>query len=119
MPARNISQYMLSDSATKERKESLLQRSGYLILAGSQFALWRVLLGPDAKTASAQTLKDKLLALRQEACLWAVILNRGGHFAAAIFSSSPDESSDNAANGHAPPLFQTLVHKTFHSYVVR
>lgn len=85
--------------------------------AGGQFAIWRVLLGPDAKDATAETLKTRLLELRQEASLWAIILNRGGHFAAAIFSCGPPK--EKPPSGHAPPPFQTLVHKTFHRYVVR
>ena len=77
------------------------------------------MLGPDAKTASPSALKERLLALRQDAGFWAVILNRGGHFAAAIFSFSAAESKGTTAGNHAPPPFSIIAHKTFHRYVVR
>ena len=44
--------------------------------AGTRFGVWRALLGPDARIASPAALKERLLQLRDDAGLWAVILNR-------------------------------------------
>lgn len=87
--------------------------------AERDFAIWRVLLGSDAKTASPATLKQRLVALRQDAGFWAIILNRGGHFAAAIFSHIPAKPDSKAGKGPATQPFQEITHKTFHRYVVR
>lgn len=79
-------------------------------------------MGPDAKTASPDALKERLSSLRQESGLWAVILNRGGHFAAAIFlcnSADKSQQGGSTAANHAQPSFQTIAHKTFHRYTVR
>ena len=90
------------------------------MFAETKFAIWRILLGADTKRANDTLLKERLLALRDDAGLWAVILSQGGHFAAAVFACGP-RLKPNALDpkGSAAPLYQPVVHKTFHRYTVR
>ena len=65
-------------------------------------------------------LKQRLQSLRDDSGFWAVILSRGGHFAAAVFACRTSLSQpEKATKGAAAPLFQVVAHKTFHRYVVR
>jgi hypothetical protein len=92
-----------------------------LSAADTRFGVWRALLGPDARTATPALLKEKLLELRDDAGLWAVLLNRGGHFAAAIFACGPalPKPDPRAVPGSSATLFHPIAHKTFHRYTVR
>ena len=84
-------------------------------VGGTRFAVWRALVTPPRAAASAAdapppppaTALATLLAAR--AAPWAVILAKGGHFAAAVF--------DIASSHDGRPT--TTHHATAHRYVVR
>ena len=84
-----------------------------------RFALWKVLLGPDVRTATPQQLKDRIQTLREDAGIWCVLLSRGGHFAGAIFECTKKISKSLDITVDPSTLYKILVHKTFHRYVVR
>ena len=81
--------------------------------------MWKVLLGPDVRNTTPETLKERLQALRSDAGIWCVLMSRGGHFAAAIFECNKKQSKNSGTNIEEAALFKILVHKTFHKYVVR
>ena len=84
------------------------------------FKVWRALLAPDRITPDQAALEGSLHGLRQEASSeWAVILSRGGHFAAALFNVRPAGRPASGQGRHEAPPFEVLAHKTFHRYVVR
>ena len=56
-----------------------------------------------------------LRALRLSGGRWAVVMLRGGHFAAAVFTVDPAR----VANPRQPDKFEALAHKSAHRYVVR
>lgn len=90
------------------------------ILAGEKvFKVWRALLHPDQRHGEPDRalLAGSLLKVRQESGHWAVILSRGGHFAATIFNVSAVRASGQGK--HDAPPYDVLDHKTFHRYVVR
>lgn len=72
--------------------------------------MWQCALLADLKTARAA---DYISGLHRVAKMqkWAVILSRGGHFAAAIYECS--------ASRKGQPPFTAKLHKTMHRYVVR
>ncbi len=84
------------------------------------FKVWRALLAPDKSAPDQAALVGSLRGLRQEASSeWAVILSRGGHFAAAIFNVRPAGRPAAGQGQHCALPFEVLAHKTFHRYVVR
>lgn len=84
------------------------------------FKVWRALLAPDRGVPDQAALAGSLRSLRQEASSeWAVILSRGGHFAAAIFNVRPAGRAAAGQGRHEAQPFEVLAHKTFHRYVVR
>ena len=88
--------------------------------AGDQhFRVWRELLQPDSRHSEqdSEGLTGSLRALRHNPGRWAVILSRGGHFAATLFSL--DVKPGKGQGKHEAPLFEVVTHKTFHKYVVR
>lgn len=87
---------------------------------GKRYACWRPLVAPDRdRTAgpppSAHTCLSALRDLRQHGGRWAVIMLRGGHFAAAVLRLDPAR----VANPRQPDKFEVLAHKSAHRYVVR
>jgi len=90
------------------------------VLAGEKvLKVWRALLHPDQRHGEPDRalLAGSLLKVRQGSGHWAVILSRGGHFAATIFSVSAVRISGQGK--HDTPPYDVLDHKTFHRYVVR
>ena len=88
---------------------------------GKRYACWRPLVAPDRDraVAGAQPSADQCLAalrgLRQHGGRWAVVMLRGGHFAAAVFGLDPAR----VGNPRQADKFETLAHKSAHRYVVR
>ena len=83
------------------------------------FKVWRALLQPDSRH-SEQNSKESagsLQALRQQTGHWAVVLSRGGHFAATLFNVHVKPGKGQGK--HETPPFEVITHKTFHKYVVR
>lgn len=66
--------------------------------------------GPTAEAGLAA-----LRVLRQHGGRWAVVMLRGGHFAAGVFHIDPAR----VANPRQPDKFEALAHKSAHRYVVR
>ena len=98
------------------------------------YAVWRyVLEDPSRKDASSRLDANgavrALRALRDGARPWAVVLARGGHFAASVFDPTKFASGTHAGarvekkprgpiENVVPPA-SAILHKTFHRYVVR
>ena len=98
------------------------------------YAVWRcVLEDPSRKDASSRLDANgavrALMALRDGARPWAVVLARGGHFAASVFDPTKFASGTHAGarvekkprgpiENVVPPA-SAILHKTFHRYVVR
>ena len=82
---------------------------------GELLSVWRCLLVPEdvRSEKSAAELLDELHRLRTSAVSCVIILLRGGHFAASLFSLR-----EAKGKGQQDP-FIVLAHKTFHRYVVR
>ena len=90
-----------------------------VIAEGKAFGVWRSLLlsEQDSRTTSDTELLQRLVDLTQTAKCWAVILSKGGHFAAAVFDLRP---AQHAQHSKADVLnLKELAHKSFHRYVVR
>ena len=100
--------------------------------AGDAYAVWRCVLerdGKNSRTLDADSAVRALKTLRDDAKPWAVVLARGGHFAASVFD--PTKFAGGAKSGervekkpkgpieNAIPPAAAIVHKTFHRYVVR
>ena len=100
--------------------------------AGDAYAVWRCVLerdGKNSRTLDADSAVRALKTLRDDAKPWAVVLARGGHFAASVFD--PTKFAGGAKSGervekkpkgpieNAVPPAAAIVHKTFHRYVVR
>jgi len=87
------------------------------------FAVWRALLPAGSGAAeNVASPSAALAALRTDAAPWAVILAKGGHFAAAAFDVSGGEAGADGPSPsatHAAPLLTPLAHRTAHRYVVR
>jgi hypothetical protein len=91
-----------------------------LCAAGDRvFKVWRALLHPDQRHSEPEpaALADRLRQLRQGRGHWAIILSRGGHFAAAVFDVQPRARTGQGKHEAQP--YKVLLHKTFHRYVVR
>ena len=103
-------------------------------LGDAAYAVWRcVLEDPSRKTAQkrldADTAVASLRALRDGAKPWAVVLARGGHFAASVFdptkfaggtnSGARVEKKPRGPIENVVPPGAAIAHKTFHRYVVR
>lgn len=85
-----------------------------------RYAVWRPLLAPDRERSSgapppASRCLAALRRLREQGARWAVVMLRGGHFAAAVFGVDPARVS----NTRQPDKFEVLAHKSAHRYVVR
>lgn len=86
-------------------------------------AVWKCILGPDRSKKSQpdelsftdSNCMSTLKTLLSNQSRWAIILSRGGHFAAAIYDIIPPKNS----NVNPRPEIQEIVHKSFHKYVVR
>lgn len=80
------------------------------VCSGKEFSIWQCTLLADSKTARGS---DFISGLRKAAKMqkWAVILSRGGHFAAAVYERS--------AHQKGQPAFKAKLHKTLHRYVIR
>ena len=100
--------------------------------AGDAYAVWRCVLerdGKNSRTLDADSAVRALKTLRDDAKPWAVVLARGGHFAASVFD--PTKFAGGAKSGervekkpkgpieNAVTPAAAIVHKTFHRYVVR
>lgn len=88
----------------------------FCCIDGKMFGVWRCLL-VSQKSAKDEGEDSKLLsAFRNlsEMQNWAVILAKGGHFAAACFErvKPPNPKSKG-------PLYKVKQHKTLHRYVIR
>jgi len=83
------------------------------------FKVWRALLQPDSRHSeqSKEQLLSSLQALRRQPGHWAVILSRGGHFAATLLNVHVKPGKGQGK--HETPPFEVVMHKTFHKYVVR
>ena len=81
---------------------------------GNAFRVWRCLVTHHKmQTMNARSLEEALHALVHLQS-WAVVLARGGHFAAARFEKS--DPSNQKTRG----IFYTVKqHKTLHRYVIR
>jgi len=96
------------------------------------FAVWRCVLEDgrkDAPRLDANGAVRALKALRDGAKPWAVVLARGGHFAASVFDPTKFAGGTDAGcrvekkpkgpiENVVPPA-AAVLHKTFHRYVVR
>ncbi|PRW56664.1 Ankyrin repeat and zinc finger domain-containing 1 [Chlorella sorokiniana] len=87
---------------------------------GRRYGCWRPLVAPDRDRAAgppptAEQCLASLRTLRQRGGRWAVIMLRGGHFAAAVFNVDPAR----VANPRQADKFEALAHKSAHRYVVR
>lgn len=83
---------------------------------GTPFALWRPLLFAPRKASEASPAAAS--SLRRDRRCWAVVLAKGGHFAAAAF----DVSSAEGLPKRGEPVDKyprALAHGTAHRYVVR
>ncbi len=99
---------------------SAKQLLGLCYDAGDQhFRVWRALLLPDSRhiEQNIAELTGSLRALRERSGHWAVILSRGGHFAATLFNVHVKPGKGQGK--HETPPFEVITHKTFHKYVVR
>ena len=89
-------------------------------VSGDQhFRLWRAVLQSDDRheKQSREQLADALRAVRRQSGHWAVILSRGGHFAATLFNVRVKPGKGQGKHEGLP--YEVLMHKTFHKYVVR
>lgn len=91
---------------------------------GEQYAVWRCLLAPDPASRaevppSDATCLQQLQQLAMQRSRWAIILSRGGHFAAAIFDVARDRLAAGAKPGGQHEKLEAVAHKSFHRYVVR
>lgn len=94
---------------------------------GEMLGVWRCLVAPDKERGvDPPTPAACLAALQQVATQGgkcAVILLRGGHFAAAIYDLVRPEGAGAAAKGYsaaaADACLKEVAHKSFHKYVVR
>lgn len=85
---------------------------------GKRYAVWRPLVAPDRDRGAApapEACLGALRALRRDGGRWAVLMLRGGHFAAAVFGVDPAR----VANPRQADKFEALGHKSAHRYVVR
>eukprot|EP00887_Chlorella_sp_A99_P007140 scaffold2.g7140.t1 len=94
----------------------------FLFGGGRRLAVWRALVAPERDWLAAQppAPADCLVALRtlrQRGGRVAVVLLRGGHFAAACFSLQPERVGN--AKLSEKERFAVLAHKSAHRYVVR
>ena len=100
--------------------------------AGDAYAVWRCVLerdGKNSRTLDADSAVRALKTLRDDAKPWAVVLARGGHFAASVFdptkfagvakSGTRVEKKPKGPIENAVPPAAAIVHTTFHRYVVR
>ena len=78
------------------------------------FALWRPLLFAPRK-ASEVAAATAAAVLRADSRCWAVVLAKGGHFAAAVFDVSTPPKRGETPEKYPKPL----AHGTAHRYVVR
>lgn len=88
---------------------------------GKRCAVWRCVLAPEAASRGAAAPSDAALlralhALRASPSRWAVILSRGGHFAAAVFELLPERL---AKPGQGAAAWEAVAHRSVHRYVVR
>ena len=96
------------------------------------FAVWRCVLEDgrkDAPRLDANGAVRALKALRDGAKPWAVVLARGGHFAASVFDPTKFAGGTDAGRRvekkpkgpieNVVPPAAAVLHKTFHRYVVR
>lgn len=90
-----------------------------LLTEGRAFGVWRPLLlsEQDSRSTSDTELLQRLVDLTQTAKCWAVILSKGGHFAAAVFDLRPTQHAQHSKSD--APNFKELAHKSYHRYVVR
>jgi hypothetical protein len=88
----------------------------------ARLAVWRCLVAPDRQRGVAPPSPAACLAelkrLREHGGRWAIILYRGGHFAAAVYDVVAPKSGAKAAAA-AASLFKEVERKSFHRYVVR
>lgn len=88
---------------------------------GKRYSCWRSLVAPDRDRMqhlpqpTGEQILGALRTLRQQGGRWAVIMLRGGHFAAGVFNVDPAR----VANPRQPDKFEALAHKSAHRYVVR
>ena len=83
---------------------------------GGTLLVWRAALSAVAD-APAASLLDALrsLAARRPPPVWAVVLCRGGHFAAAAYELQPPPKGSRKADD----CVKVLAHRSFHRYVTR
>jgi hypothetical protein len=88
---------------------------------GKRYSCWRSVVAPDRDRAppgpppSADSCLAALRSLRHSGGRWAVVMLRGGHFAAAVFGVEPARVADP----RRADKFEVLAHKSAHRYVVR
>lgn len=92
------------------------------------YGVWRCLVAHDKlKGADLPTPSECLSNLHkitQSGGKWAIILSRGGHFAAAVLNVTPPSSSASSKQNLttaqiSAAVLSTVCHKSLHTYVVR
>ena len=120
-PMRGIQAHAVSFANVTDCIVSFEQHPKLRYAAGNQhFRVWRALLQPDSRHSeqnSSKELTGSVRALRERPGHWAVILSRGGHFAATLFNVHVKPGKGQGKHETSP--FEVLTHKTFHKYVVR
>ncbi|CAL5219276.1 g1077 [Coccomyxa viridis] len=110
-----------SDSDAEDSPATVHRTPELLFVSGNQhFRVWRALLQPDSRHSeqnSSKELTGSVRALRERPGHWAVILSRGGHFAATLFNVHVKPGKGQGKHETSP--FEVITHKTFHKYVVR
>lgn len=108
----------------------------FALPSGRRYATWRCLLAPDSSSSGSSSGNEaapsdatslaQLAALRAAGTArWAVVLLRGGHFAAAVFEVTPQlfavpgGGGGGGKQGSAGAKLEAVAHKSVHRYVVR
>jgi hypothetical protein len=91
---------------------------------GERLSVWRCLVAPDRERGvappGAPRCLSELRALREGGGRWAIVLYRGGHFAAAVYDVVPPRPGAAVKTAAAvEALFREVDHRSFHRYVVR
>jgi len=97
-------------------------RVHFIASDGQRVGMWRCLLtSGDTSDVDPAAAAAAALQLRKQPPKWAVAVSSGGHFAAAVFSTQPADSTGGARQQPKAQWGQleAVAHKTFHRYVVR
>lgn len=103
-------------------KHWISRKSLHVCADGQRVGMWRCLLtSGDTSDVDPAAAAAAALQLRKQPPKWAVAVSSGGHFAAAVFSTQPADSTGGARQQPKAQWGQleAVAHKTFHRYVVR